>query len=527
MERLKSHVTGQWFDGEGEGSTLVNPTTEAPLASTSTSGLPFQKTVEFARQVGGPTLRKMTFLERGAILKQMSAVLHEQREHLIDISIANGGTTRKDAKFDIDGATGTLAAYARWAKELGETTFIVEGPGEPLTRSPRFCGYHIKKPKEGVAIHINAFNFPAWGMCEKAACALLAGMPVVTKPATSTSHLAYAMVKIWVEADLLPAGALQLICGSPGDLLDHVGPQDVVAFTGSADTGARIRRTEAIIAHSVPVNVEADSLNAAVLGHDVDLDSEAYGLFLQHMQLEITQKAGQKCTATRRIFVPAAHIDQVQADLIEKIEEIRMGAPDQERVRLGPLATAQQLADARSGVQQLVESGARIVFGSTDPVTLDGVESGKGFFMGPVLLRADSPQTAAAVHAHEVFAPVSTLMPYEDTADVIAWVAMGGGGLVTSVYSDDRDWCKEAVLGLAPYHGRIFLGNSKAADQATTPGMVLPQSIHGGPGRAGGGEELGGLRGLDFYTQRTAIQGDRGVLDRILGAPRAKEAGTP
>lgn len=527
MERLKSFVLDEWFDGTDEGDLLVDPTTEETLGSTSTTGLPFAKTLDYARTTGGPTLRSMTFAERGALLKQMSAVVHEKREELIALSIRSGGTTRKDAKFDIDGATGTLAAYARWAKQLGDRTFIVEEPGEPLTRSPRFCGYHVKLPKHGAAIHINAFNFPAWGMCEKAACALLAGMPVVSKPAPSTAQVAYAIVKIWQEADLLPKGALQMICGAPGELLDHVGPQDVVAFTGSAQTGAKIRKIDAIIDQSVPVNVEADSVNAAVLGSDVTTDSEVYALFLRHLQTEITQKAGQKCTATRRIFVPEALIDQVQTDLIELLDEIRMGAPELESVRLGPLVSAQQLEAARAGVQALVESGARIVHGSATEAKPEGVESGKGFFMGPVLLRADAPDDAAAIHAHEVFAPVSTLMPYTEMDDVLRWVALGGGGLVTSLYSDDRDWCKTAVMGLAPYHGRIFMGNSKAADQATAPGMVLPQSIHGGPGRAGGGEELGGLRGLDFYMQRTAIQGDRGVLDRILDAPRKKEAETP
>lgn len=523
MITLRSWLKDSWHEGTGDFVTLVNPATEAPVARTSTAGLDLRGAVEHARTVGGPALRAMTFAERGELLKRMSKVLFEVRDALIEASIVSGGTTRGDAKFDVDGATGTLAYYAALGQQLGTVRAIVDGPGEQLTRSPRFFGYHVKTPRQGVAVHVNAFNFPAWGLAEKAAVALLAGVPVISKPATATALLAYRVMERLVEAAKLPPGALQLVCGNAGDLLTHLGPQDVLAFTGGSATAARMRGLDGVVSRSVRVNIEADSLNAAVLGPDVEAGSDTYQMFIRDLCREMTQKAGQKCTATRRILVPQDRIDAVQESLTGELARVKVGDPALDEVRMGPLATAQQLRDAREGIAGLQASGARVVFGSATEVQPLGVPAGKGFFIAPVLLRADQPHQAAAVHAHEVFGPVATLMPYADLQDAIHLVARGEGSLVSSLYTDDRAALDTLLLGLAPYAGRLYCGSAKIAEQATPPGAVLPSCVHGGPGRAGGGEELGGLRGLDFYLQRTAVQGDRALLDRILGiaAPEA------
>jgi oxepin-CoA hydrolase/3-oxo-5,6-dehydrosuberyl-CoA semialdehyde dehydrogenase len=517
MITLKSWLQDAWHEGTGEWKTLVNPATEEPVARAGGVGADLPAALDYGRRVGGPHLRAMTFAERGELLGRMSKVLFEVRDALIDTSIASGGTTRGDAKFDIDGATGTLAYYAGIGKKLGAARVLVEGAGEQLTRSPRFFGYHIKTPRRGIAVHVNAFNFPAWGMAEKAAVAILAGMPVLTKPATATALLAFRVMERLVEAADLPRGVLQFAVGDVGDLLQHLQPQDVLAFTGGSQTSATMRRLDPVVHRSVRINIEADSLNAAVLGPDAEPGSDAYRMFVRDVTREMTQKAGQKCTAVRRILVPAARIDDVQADLAAELAGIKVGDPALEEVRMGPLATAVQARDVRAGIAQLQKSGARIVFGDPAVVAPVGVPAGKGFFVPPVLLRADQPHAARAVHEHEVFGPVATLLPYTDAADAAAIVALGQGSLVASVYTDDRGVLDTLVHELAPYSGRVFCGSGKIADQATPPGAVLPACVHGGPGRAGDGEELGGERGLDFYLQRTAVQGDRALLDRIVG----------
>ncbi|MCA9668313.1 MAG: 3,4-dehydroadipyl-CoA semialdehyde dehydrogenase [Myxococcales bacterium] len=519
MITLKSYLAGKWQAGAGEGSTLLDPTTEEPLARVSSEGLDFAAAVAYGRDVGGPALRAMSFVERAAMLGKLAGALREAREMLLDESIKSGGTTRSDAKFDVDGATGTIAYYADLGSKLGDRGFFVEGAdgeqGEKLARSPRFCGYHVRVPLRGVAVHVNAFNFPAWGMAEKAAVALLAGVPVISKPATSTAALAFRLMEVLVASGALPDGAWQLVCGSAGDLLTHLGGQDVLAFTGSAATARALRALPNVIEHSVRVNVEADSLNAAVLAPDVDDDT--YQMFLRDVVKEVTQKTGQKCTATRRVLVPADDLDRVEQDLAERLQRIVVGDPSDSDVRMGPLVNRAQLAEARAGVDKLVSAGARVVYGDPNQVEARGRSGDQGYFFGPVLLRADAPDEAIAVHAHEVFGPVATLMPYEGAEQAAKLVAMGGGGLVASVYSDDAELTKALTLELAPYHGRVFVGSKKVADVATPPGMVLPSCVHGGPGRAGGGEELGGTRGLDLYLQRSALQGDRAVLERALG----------
>jgi 3,4-dehydroadipyl-CoA semialdehyde dehydrogenase len=516
MQILKSYVQGRWQEGTGPGQTLLNPATEEPLAEAGTGGLDMRGVLEHARTVGGPALRALTFAQRGALLRATCDALQAHRNELLDLAVANGGNTRSDAKFDVDGGIHTLAAYADIGQQLGERTVLADGEGIALGRNPRFHGQHIQVSRHGVAVHINAFNFPAWGLAEKAAAAWLAGMPVVAKPATSSALVAHRVAQILVDGRVLPEGALSLLAGGPGDLLEHLGHFDVVAFTGSSDTGIAIRSMPAVIRNSVRVNVEADSLNAAVLGPDAGPDTETYDYFLKDVLRDMTQKAGQKCTAIRRVLVPAAMADRLRDDLIERLRAVTVGNPSHEGVRMGPLATAGQLKDVREGVEVLARDG-RLVFGSGE-VQPVGAPAGKGFFTTPVLVEVEPGAAAPAVHSHEVFGPVATLVPYSGSpAEAAELVGRGRGGLVSSVYSEDTTFTRDVVLGVAPYHGRVFLGSAKIAEASPGPGTVLPQLVHGGPGRAGGGEELGGLRGLAFYMQRVALEGSRPVIEKIVG----------
>ena len=513
---VRSYIAGRWLDG-GAAQPLVNPATEELIAELRAAPIDWKAALEHARSTGGGALRELTFKDRGEILRGISKLIHASRDELIALAIANGGNTRGDAKFDIDGASGTLAAYAELGAQLGAVRFLTDGDAIQLTRSVRFFGQHIAVPRAGVAVHINAFNFPAWGMMEKAAVALLAGMPVVTKPATSTALVAHRMVELVIESKLLPSGALSFVAGAVGDLLAHLGGQDVLAFTGSSDTGQEIRRHPNVIAHSVRVNVEADSLNAAVLGPDAARGSEAYAQFIADVVRDMTQKTGQKCTAIRRVLVPKDALGEVREDLSERLAAVKVGNPAQEEVTMGPVATARQLADVRAGIAKL-QKEAQPVFGGDGRVSSPlGVPAGKGYFVGPVLGELGAGAAGAAVHGHEVFGPVATLVPYAgDAGDATALVARGAGGLVASVYSDDREFLGKMALGLAPFSGRLFLGSSKLSGHAVGPGTVLPQLVHGGPGRAGGGEELGGARGLAFYLQRTAIAGDKPILEALF-----------
>jgi oxepin-CoA hydrolase/3-oxo-5,6-dehydrosuberyl-CoA semialdehyde dehydrogenase len=516
MRALPSHLAGRWVEGApGFLQVLVNPATEEPLARAGSGGLDLAAALDHARRVGGPALRGLTFAGRGALLQAMSDALVAHRDELLDLAVANGGNTRSDAKFDLDGATYTLSTYAELGRALGARRFLVDGEGVSLARNPRFHGQHLAVPRQGVALHINAFNFPAWGLAEKAAAALLAGVPVLAKPATSSALVAHRLVEILVERAVLPTGALSLLVGGVGDLLEHVGGQDVIAFTGSGETGAHIRSRPNVVRDAVRVNVEADSLNAAVLGPDAAPGSETYDLYLKDVLRDITQKAGQKCTAIRRVMVPAEVADRVRDDLAERLGAIAIGNPAQEGVRMGPLATATQRQDVREGVDLLARDG-RLVYGRAEVHAL-GVEPGKGFFVSPVLIELEPGAEAPSVHSREVFGPVATIVPYAGAAEAIALVARGNGGLVSSVYSEDPAFTSEVVLGLAPYHGRVFIGTAKIAEASPGPGTVLPQLVHGGPGRAGGGEELGGLRGLSFYLQRVALEGPRPVIERIAG----------
>lgn len=520
MQKLENYVLGSWRTGTGKLAPLHDPTTGEQVAEAGTGGIAMKAVLEHARTVGGPRLAEMTFAQRGAMLGVCSKIINAARDELIEIAVKNGGNTRKDAKFDIDGAWSTLFAYAEFAKKLGETKVMLDGPADQLGRTPRFVSQHVLVPRQGAAVHVNAFNFPGWGFAEKAACAWLAGVPVVTKPATATSMLAERIVRLLVNAKALPDGALQLLCGSTGDLLDHLGPQDVLAFTGSADTGYLLRSKENLLRWSVRVNIEADSLNAAVLGPGVEVGGDTWNLFLRDVVRDMTQKAGQKCTAIRRIVVPTEQIDVVQGEIASRLAAVKVGNPAMDDVGMGPVSTASQKADVLKGIGLLAKE-AEIVHGSTSEPPLVGAAPGKGWFVGPMLLRAHDAKTATTVHEHEVFGPCATLLAYDGSAaEASSLVRKGMGGLVSSVFSDDPEFVGSMIAGVGAWHGRLYLGSAKMADQSIVgPGGVLPASVHGGPGRAGGGEELGLHRGMSIYQQRVALQGDRAVLERLFPKP--------
>src|SRR5918995_2560942 len=417
MLQLRSYVSGSWLAGSGAPQTLLNPTTEEPLAQASSEGVDLAAALHYARTTGGPALRELSFAERGAALKAIADAMQSERDALLELGIANGGNTRSDAKFDVDGAIATLLAYAETGTSLGSTKLLIDGDGIQLGRSARFHGQHIAVPRHGVAVQINAFNFPAWGFAEKAALALLAGMPVLSKPATSSAMVAHRIMEVIVEQKLLPEGALSFMVGAARDLVSHLGGQDVLAFTGSGDTGAGLRAAPNVVSHSVRINIEADSLNAAVLGPDVEPRSDMYELFLKDVVRDMTQKAGQKCTAIRRVLVPQQYHSSVREDLVELLGAIRVGDPRFEDTRMGPLASAAQLADVREGVARL---GGRHAFGSLAPA------ASKGYFFSPILIE----DAGEVVHEREVFGPVACLLRYKDNPAEV--VVRGNGGLVCS-----------------------------------------------------------------------------------------------
>lgn len=516
MKTLRSFLSGRWHEADGDFQTLVNPATEEPLARASARGADLPGALDWARRQGGPALAALTFGQRGEILKSLGRKLREHREELLVLSTSNNGATLSDGAFDVDGAGGTLAFYGALGLSLGERRILVDGDGVQLGKSEAFWSRHALVPRRGVALHVNAFNFPAWGFAEKFACAFLAGVPVVTKPATATALVAHRMVEIALESGLLPEGALQLVVGSTGDLVDRLGSQDVFAFTGSAATALALRGTRNLLAASVRINVEADSLNAAVLGPDVAAGSPLFDLFAADVAREMTQKAGQKCTAVRRILVPRALAGAAAEALAARLAAVVVGDPADPAVTMGPLATAAQLDDALDGIAELLAT-AGLVAGPGARVDGRGVPAGRGWFVGPTLLRSDLPLEKTPVHWREVFGPVATLLPYSGAADEAARiVALAEGTLVTSAYSDDGAWLAGLLEGAGSSTGRLYVGSTGAAGFGS--GAVLPASSHGGPGRAGGGEELGGLRGLAPYLQRVALQGERARVDPLAGA---------
>ena len=505
--RIESYVEGRWVPGEGDGSPLVNPATGELLATASTTGIDLGAALRHAREVGGPALRALTFAQRAGVLKGLVGVIREHRDELLDVAMRNGGNTKGDAKFDVDGASGTLGFYANLGRGLGEAKHLLDGDSVPLGRSTPLAGRHLWVPRRGAAVLVNAYNFPAWGFAEKTACALLAGMPVVVKPATQTALVAWRIAQLFVESGLLPPGSWTFLAGPAGDLLDHLEGQDVLAFTGSAATGARMRSHRRVLEKGVRVNVEADSLNAAVLGPDVAPGSPTWELFVKEVVHEMTQKAGQKCTATRRVFVPADRLEAARDALAKSLAQVLVGNPIEEGVGMGPVVSEGQRRDVEEGIATLGRV-AEVAWRGEAP-------AGHGFVAARLLVAAD-PRAAHAVHSREVFGPVATLMPYDGSAeDAGELVGLGEGSLVSSVYSDDGEFIAAAVLAMAPYNGRVHVGAAEVAAESCGPGTVLPGLVHGGPGRAGSGEELGGIRGLHHFMQRTAVQGPQSALDRL------------
>jgi oxepin-CoA hydrolase / 3-oxo-5,6-dehydrosuberyl-CoA semialdehyde dehydrogenase len=515
MKPLQNYYCGQWVAGAENGQVLYNAINGAEIATASSKGLDFAKMLDYGRTVGGPALSKMTFHERGRMLKALALHLMEKKEEFYKISWATGAT-RVDSWIDIEGGIGNLFANSSLRRQFPNETFCLEGDPVSLGKNGTFMGHHICVPKEGIAIHINAFNFPVWGMLEKIAVNLMAGVPAVVKPATVTSFLTEAVVREIVASKILPEGSLQLICGSANGILDHVISQDVVTFTGSASTGKMLKAHPRIISESVPFNLEADSLNCMVLGNDVTPDMPEFDLFVKEVQKEITVKAGQKCTAVRRIMVPENRIEDVQIALGKRLASTVMGDPNVEGVRMGSLASKDQVLEVRERVLQLSKQ-QEIVYGSIDKIDVKGQDTERGAFFSPILMLNKDPFKYTDCHSLEAFGPVSTLMPYKTTEDAIELAKMGLGSLVSSIITADAKVAREYVLGAASMHGRILVLNNECAKESTGHGSPMPMLTHGGPGRAGGGEEMGGKRGIFHYLQRVALQGSPSMVTAITG----------
>ncbi|MCG5480747.1 MAG: phenylacetic acid degradation bifunctional protein PaaZ [Ensifer alkalisoli] len=513
--RLESYVGGTWVAGVSEGVPLLDASTGAPIAFIDSTGIDFKAILAYGREKG-PALRRMSFHERAGMLKALGQALLETKEEFYALSSATGAT-RADSWVDIEGGIGTLLSYAsKGRRELPNTRVLLDGDVESLSKDGTFSAQHVLSPLQGVAVHINAFNFPCWGMLEKLAPTLLAGVPAIIKPASQTAYLTELMVRRIIDTGILPEGALQLICGSVGDLLDHVEGQDAVTFTGSAATGQRLKTHKAIVGKSVRFTMEADSLNAAVLGLDAAPDTDEFDLFVKEVAREMTVKAGQKCTAIRRVIAPRAYSEALIESLRARLGDTAVGNPADQAVRMGPLASLDQREEVRARIRELA-ADAEIVAGDPDnPRVLSG-DASAGAFLNPVLLYCDKPGSARAVHDVEAFGPVSTVMPYDTAEEAVDLARRGKGSLVASVFTNDPAFAEEVVLGLAPFHGRVMIGNRISAKSSTGHGSPLPGLVHGGPGRAGGGEELGGIRGVKHYMQRTAVQGTPTMLSAVTG----------
>jgi len=513
MRNLENYALGKWTQGQGEGQKLFNAVTGEALYTASSRGLNFGDMMDYGRTTGGKALRKMTFQERGRMLKALAFHLNEKKEEFYKISYLTGAT-RVDSWIDIEGGIGNLFAYASLRRQFPDLPYYVDGNMEKLSKGGTFVGHHIAVPKQGVAIHINAFNFPVWGMLEKIAVNLFAGVPAIVKPATITSFLTEAVVREIVASKILPEGSLQLICGSANGILDHVMNQDVVTFTGSASTGKMLKSHPRLIQESVPFNLEADSLNAMVLGLDVKPGSAEFDLFIKEASKEITIKAGQKCTAVRRLIVPENLIEAVQDGISKRLATTTIGNPENKDVRMGSLAGEVQRKEVREKVNELARS-QKIVFGNLDEFNVIGADAKLGAFMPPILFLNDKPFEKTDCHNIEAFGPVATLMPYKTTDDAIKLSRLGLGSLVCSIATANDDIATEFVVGAASMHGRILVFNADCAKENTGHGSPMPMMVHGGPGRAGGGEEMGGKRGVMHYLQRTAIQGSPTTITKI------------
>jgi oxepin-CoA hydrolase / 3-oxo-5,6-dehydrosuberyl-CoA semialdehyde dehydrogenase len=524
--KLGNYITGRWINGDGDGQPLYDAVTGELIANATTKGLDFASILDYGRTTGGKVLRNMTFQERGRMLRALALHLMEKKEQFYTLSYRTGAT-RTDSWIDIEGGIGNLFANASLRRKFPDETYCVDGDPVLSSKGGTFMGHHLLIPKEGIAVHINAFNFPIWGMLEKIAVNLLAGVPALVKPASITSYLTEAVVREIAASGILPEGALQLICGSAGDLLDHVGSQDVVTFTGSASTGLMLKSHPGILKESVPFNMEADSLNCIVLGEDITPGMPEWDIFIKEVRKEITVKAGQKCTAIRRIFVPSSLTEVVAAAIGKSLQQTTIGNPLNEKVRMGALAGKSQVTEVRNNVQQLLQTSS-LVYGNMESIDLIDADADKGAFLSPLLLLNETPFETEDVHNIECFGPVSTLMPYNDIENAIALARKGRGSLVCSIVTADNRLAREFVLGAGTHHGRILVLNNECAKESTGHGSPLPLLVHGGPGRAGGGEEMGGMRGVKHYMQRVAIQGSPGAITAITnvyqaGAPKKED----
>ena len=511
--KLGNYVTGKWIEGDGDGQQLYNAVNGEVVATATTKGLDFASILEYGRKTGSPALRKMTFQERGRMLKALALHLLKHKEKFYTISYKTGAT-RADSWVDIEGGIGNLFSNASLRRRLPDEIFALDGENIGLSKGGTFAAQHILIPKEGVAVHINAFNFPVWGMLEKIAVNLLAGMAAVVKPASITSFLTESVVREIIASGILPEGALQLICGSAGDMLDHVASQDVITFTGSASTGLMLKSNPNILRENVPFNLEADSLNCIVLGNDVTPQMPEWDIFIKEVRKEMTSKCGQKCTAIRRIFVPDNKMEDVWIAISKSLAKTTIGNPENEKVRMGALAGQSQKQEVMAQVQKLLAS-SQILYGSLDGVELIDADEKKGAFMSPLLLKNERPFQSDEAHTIEAFGPVSTIMPFKNIDEAIALAKLGKGSLCSSVVTANPLFAKEFVLDAGTYHGRILVLNRDCASESTGHGSPLPMLTHGGPGRAGGGEEMGGLRGIRHYMQRVAVQGSPTMLTAI------------
>ena len=513
MYKLENYIAGNWITGDGEGQLLFNAVTGEPFAKASTKGIDFKASTEYARIVGNPALRKMTFHQRGNMLKALAIHLRNHLPKFYEISYKTGAT-KADSWVDIEGGIGNLFANASLRRKFPDDVICVDGESHNLGKNNTFMGTHILSPKEGVAIHINAFNFPVWGMLEKIAVNLLAGMPAIVKPATVTSYLTEAVVKEIIASKILPEGSLQLLCGSAGDLLSHVTNQDVVTFTGSASTGLMLKQTPAIVNENVPFNMEADSLNCIVLGEEVTPDKPEWDIFIKEVRKEMTLKAGQRCTGIRRIFVPENRMEDMWKAIASSLSQTVIGNPLHEKVRMGSLAGETQRKEVKEQVQKLLAS-SQIIYGSLDSVEVVDADPKKGAFISPLLLMNEKPFASKEAHEVEAFGPVSTIMPYKNFEEAIALSKLGKGSLVSTIVTADYKLARQYVIGTSTHHGRILVLNNECAKENTGHGSPLPLLVHGGPGRAGGGEEMGGIRGVKHYLQRTAIQGSPTTITEV------------
>ena len=528
---LQNYALDEWKTAAGDLSEVRSAITGETVALTGSQGLDFEAMLAHGRDIGGPALRAMTFHQRAVMIKALAQAIIERKEELYEISYQTGAT-RTDSWIDIEGGAGTLfTTSSKGRRELPDDTILIDGAVEPIGKRGTFIGQHVYTSLQGVALHINAFNFPVWGMLEKLGPTLLAGVPAIVKPASSTGYVGEAAVRIMLDAGVLPRGALQLIMGSTGDLFEHLTCQDVVSFTGSAQTAMKLQSHPTIAQESVRFIAERDSLNASILGPDATADSPEFDLFIKEVVREMTVKAGQKCTAIRRAFVPAALLDDAEAALKARLAKVVVGDPRIEGVTMGALASASQLDDVREKARELATE-ARLAFGAIDSVEVTGDAGGSGAFISPLLFRADDPWSADLIHDVEAFGPVSTLMPYKDLDDAVALANRGKGSLVLSVFTYDPGIARAFTLGAGAYHGRVIFIDRDCARESTGHGSPLPMLIHGGPGRAGGGEEMGGVRGVKHYMQRTALQGSPRTISAIVGqwlpgAPKPSEGEHP